>query len=213
MGILTRTQMESHVTMRIGGRTDMASFVTDSIKMAYDAIVAGVLLPENQETASMNTVGDNPTYTLPTDFMYPVSFRNLNEEDPLQQLNPKRYDEIKNLTQTGPPTHYMWWRNQLTLFPTPDTTYTVQLRYVKRLPELSASTSVTLIPREWDEIIIQGGFYRMLSWLDQGDLSLKEEAKYTKMVSGIMNRLGLGKVDTMDVATPQLGAPTAWRQR
>lgn len=214
MGDLTRANMESLVKLRIGGRTDLDTTITTAITTAYDSLVSSMLFPENQETAVMVTVTGTSSYAGPTDLFYPVSLRNLTTGKPLFQLQPKQYDEILTPSRQDDITHYLWWKNYFTFYPTPGTNPNqVQLRYHRRLAALSTSGSYSALPRDWDEVIVQGGLYRILSWTNQPDDSMKEEMRYKTMVKDRVDRLGLGRIDTLAGAAPQLGDFTAWRQR
>jgi len=213
MGDLTRSTMETHVKFRIGNPTNVDSLITDAVKMSYDSLVTSILLPENQGVASVVLTEGISTYIGPTDFVYPIFLRNVTDTVPLKQRSHQALDR-KGSVSNGPPREYIWYGGDITFSPTPDDSSTViQMRYMKRLPPLSATTSVSDLPREWDEVIIQGAFARMLSWMDQNDASLREEAKLDKMIASRLDRIREALRDSDEVAAPVLGPLTTWRAR
>jgi len=73
-----------------------------------------------------------------------------------------------NIETTGPPVAYALFRNdpsvaataakkrQLQFFPTPDSIYNHEVRYIKLLPDLSADTDISDIPVQFHSVIIDG---------------------------------------------------------
>ncbi len=208
MGILTRAAMESHVTFRLGNRTDIATWVTDAVKFAYDDLVTSIKIPENQETAFLDLDEGQDTFSLPTDLYTIVDVRNNTDGE---RLTPKRirdYDRLKILTNNKP-TNYAWWRNELIIIPANDaTTRIIRMRYWKRLAALDASTDLSALPREWDEVIIQGAFFRVLGWLGLKQEEQAGKAEYIGMIQRRMNRLTESEYDHEDAAKPYLTEDT-----
>jgi hypothetical protein len=206
--------METNVKFRIGNRLDTDSLLTDAVKMAYDELVTAIRVPENQETASGSLSTGVSTYVLPTDMFSLETVRDATSDKTLKQISRRQYSQKKLVVPGGPPMEYHWWRGEIIFFPTPDvSTYVVTIDYVKRLSALSASTSLSALPREWDEIIMQAAFVKMLSWLDQVEDAAREDQRLSKMIGNRMNRLNETLRDMDSGAAPQLGAPTAWKQR
>lgn len=192
MGDLLRSQMEDQIRFRMGNRMDIIAQLTEAVKFAYDELVTAIEVPENQETAviSLNTTEFQNIYLLPTDLYVPYSIKNTNEGKPLKPLTPREYDAIKDTITRGEPKNYVWWRNELIIQPPNDTTVrTLSLRYTKRLPALSAASSMSALPREWDEVIIQGGLFRLQSWLGLKEDAMQTFGGYNIMVSARIGRL------------------------
>ena len=213
MGVFTRAQMETNVKFRMGNRQDMDSLITDAVKLAYDELIIGLVVPENQETVTGAISPSVSNYALPDDFYYPLDIRNLTDDERLVYEPIREFDNHKVNIPASKPTKYTWYRGELFIYPDSNAVKTLQIRYIKRLPALSLSTSISALPREWDEVIMQSAFVRTLSWADQGDMSLKEQGKLSTMISNRMNRLAEALRDATNASAPQLGDKTSWRQR
>jgi hypothetical protein len=182
MGTLTRAQLETDLKFRMGNRTDIDNQLTTAIQYSYDDLVTAIRIPENQETAVLQTEEGVSTVAAPDDFYAPVSVRNMTDGHRLIPITARQHDAYRDTTIQDIPTHYLWWRNEITFFPIPNSTVRIiQLRYLKRLLPLSTSTTVSSLPREWDEVIVQGGLYRLQSWM-----GLKQEASASLMEYNIM---------------------------
>lgn len=210
MGTLTRAQLEAEVKFRLGNRSGVDANITTAVQQAYDELVTSVRVPENQETAVMTTADTVATVAVPTDLYAPLALRNATDGERLQPLSVRNYDRIRDTTTTAKPTHYLWWRNEITFWPTPDATArTILMRYMKRLPTLSATSTTTALAREWDEVVAQGAFFRMLRWLGLKEEAAVEQQEYLSMVGRRLDRLAEGQFDREDTAQPVLIERTA----
>lgn len=211
MGSLTRSQMVDEVKFRSGNRTDIDARCLMAVQFAYDELVTSVRVPENQESAVLSLVTDDvrTVYAAPADIYYPVAVRNQTEGERLEPMSIREYDRIKDTASRKKPTHYVWWRNELIIHPPNDTVArTLLMRYIKRLASLSATTSLSALPREWDEVIIQGAIYRVAKWLGLPEAPA-ELAEYQMMVSRRQDRVAQATGDRNAVANPALILPTA----
>lgn len=190
MGDKTRTQLEADLKFRMANRTDIDTQLTLAVQYSYDELTTSIRIPETQETAVFQTTSGVSTVPVPTDLYAPVSIRNLTDGKRLQPMTARQYDALQDTTTPGRPENYIWWRNEFIWQPTPDATARImQLRYLKRLPALSVAGSISALPREWDEVIVQGGLARLYSWM-----GLKQEAQsalleFNVMVSKRIDRL------------------------
>jgi hypothetical protein len=158
----------------------------------------------------LTTTEGQSTYAAPSDIYAPLSVRNSTDGKRLQPLSIRNYDRILNTALRQAPTHYVWWRNELILYPVPDATQRIILmRYMKRLAALTTSTSLSALPREWDEVIVQGGFFRMLRWLDLKEEAQVEQQEYIALVQRRLDRISEGQFDRDDTAQPVLIERTA----
>lgn len=196
MGSLTRAQLETDLKFRIGNRTDIDAQLTTAIQYAYDELTTSIRVPETQETAVLQTSDGVATVAVPDDFYAPVSIRNTTDGQRLKPITARQYDNLLDTTITAMPTSYMWWRNEITWIPTPDATVRIfQLRYLKRLAPLNVSTSLSALPREWDEVIVVGGLYRLYSWLGLKQESQSALMEYNLMVSRRLDRIAESFLD------------------
>jgi hypothetical protein len=190
MGTLTRAQLETDLKFRLGNRTDIDTQLTTAIQYSYDELVTSIRIPENQETAVLQTSDGIATVTAPDDLYAPMSLRNTTDGQRLIPMTARQHDTLRDTTTKDMPTHYLWWRNEFTFHPIPNATIRIiQLRYLKRLPALSATTSLSALPREWDEVIVVGGLFRLYRWMGLKTESQSALMEYNLMVSRRLDRI------------------------
>lgn len=202
----TRATLEADLKFRLGNPNDVDSQITLAIQYSYAELVTSIRIPETQESAVIN-LDTSATYAGPPDLFAPVSLRNLTDGKQLTQRSIQWYDLQRDTTTTGEPTVYVWWRNEIILQPPPDTTArTIQLRYLKRLPALSASATASALPAEWDEVIVQGGLARMQDWLGLKQEALLAWTTYSQLIQRRLDRLAEGTYTreiTSEVVLPE----------
>lgn len=134
---------------------------------------------EKRATASMS-VGQTE-YSLPTDCIAIYDLRDNTEKRKIRRAHYRKFDNI-DVSVTGDPSHYIRYGNYLVLYPTPDATNTMQLRYCKTLTAMSTSTSTPTLPAPWHECILLGAEYR--GWRAVGEYKRAALAKneYLSMV-------------------------------
>ncbi len=117
----------------------------------------------NNRIATFATVADQEYYTS-TD---PEDFENIVRIDAMQVTNSasslcKMYgvensiiEDSQDGTVTGIPKQYSRYANRIRLYPIPDNTYTVTMRYIYKLAALSADTDTNAWVDECEELIRQ----------------------------------------------------------
>lgn len=134
----------SSATAALGNRTDIPAstvsfWVNEAQRFVWDQ------LPHDQQEAiaiSSTTVNEN-RITLPTDFQELLVLSNISgggAPAPLYPMNPWDIDSAS--TGTSTPTNYMLYADWLELWPSPDSSYSLQMRYRKRLATMTATTAV-----------------------------------------------------------------------
>lgn len=113
---------------------------------------------------------DRRDYPIPNDLDALVSVAVRGDEDvndlqwmKLERMSKHFYDEAYNEdTDTHQkPTHYIRIKNTLFLWPTPDKEYPLQLTFWRSLASLlSGTVDVTGLPRNWDELVVEGAISR-----------------------------------------------------
>jgi hypothetical protein len=89
---------------------------------------------------SSTTSGENKV-TLPTDFYAITDVSNLSITPPQLLTKWNVYDVDSAQTALGPPTNYLLFNNWLELWPSPDSSYSIQLRYQARPSVLTTTTA------------------------------------------------------------------------
>ena len=102
-------------------------------------------------------------YSMPSDLDRIIDIRQSITKDKLGYIDPRTFDFlVPDVTQTGSPLYYSfvgldssnYWRAGF--FPTPNAVINLQIRYYKKITELSSSTDEPIIPVKWHNGIIFG---------------------------------------------------------
>jgi len=133
-----------------------------------------------QSVTSFTTTASDDSYTLASvasDLQKLVSLRITDPADAeiwLQPLTASEFDrKIADATSEteGTPEYYYLWDDTLYLFPIPDATYTISVRYVK-VPTTLESSDQPDIPEEFQEVVMLGTLYRAMQTNDNFDQAL-----------------------------------------
>src|SRR5690349_6484702 len=149
--ILSLGQVCSRATEMAGGRADWAlSDASFYANMAAQEVsqYAGHL-PKEAIAVSSTTSGEN-RYALPSDFDYPTALTLYQGSSvttgsratiaiPLQGRD-ATWADARDLPDSGIPENYVFYSTFFELYPSPNSGYSMQLRYVSRQPTLIQST-------------------------------------------------------------------------
>jgi hypothetical protein len=154
----TLGDLMSRATTRIGRRSDITlSDASFYVNMAYQEIAASEpsALMETL-TVSSTTSGENRV-ELPADYM---EMRTLSwyttGESSAQTL---RRMSVEHIDAQGPgtlgrPDRYALYNNWLELWPSPDSAYSLQMRYVAYPSDMTATTAVPSLATEWRPAVL-----------------------------------------------------------
>lgn len=118
--------------------------------------------PREALAISSSTSGGN-RIALPTDFDYPMAFTLYQGSTstattsrttvaiPLIQKDGAWIDAQRDQFSGGIPTSYVWYSTWLELFPSPNSAYSLQLRYGAKQATLSLSTQTATIDSRWNQ--------------------------------------------------------------
>lgn len=133
----------SFATAAIGNRADLASSVVSTYANQAALDVNFAVEPQDVESiaVSSTTSGEN-LITLPSDFQALLSLSNISSS-PVQVLTKYNYYDVDSgSTQIGTPQYYMLYDGMMQLWPSPDSAYSLQLRYQSRPSVLTLAASL-----------------------------------------------------------------------
>lgn len=142
---LTLAQICSTATALIQGRTDIAlSEASFYANLAYQEVATRIRYTADEALAISSTTSGENRISLPTDFAYPIAVSNLSlgGSDDRKVLRQMEADTFDSLTTTlGTPEKYALYSTWMELWPSPDSAYSIQVRYGARLSSMVTSTS------------------------------------------------------------------------
>lgn len=161
---MTPGQIESAARRRLNASSSTFWSSTEIIEdCLYFALLDLIQRAKCYETTSTTTsVISQAEYAFPTDAIEIKQITYDNQK--LEAMTQRQYFAL-NLSGTtspiGRPTHYIVWGSTYTLFPTPDTAYTIKLWTINN-PGSITSTSTIPIPAEFHGRLVNGVAYYML---------------------------------------------------
>lgn len=132
---------------------------------------------EKEVVSTFNTTEGARNYDVnfPTEAVKHISISEitsgLGRHTPLEQITRDQYESEYETSedQWGMPIAYVREGCIIRLFPTPDDIYTITIKRLVALVDLSNTNSSSGIPQVWDEVIVLGALWR--ACIDLGDLN------------------------------------------
>ena len=210
MAILDLGTCISLASKLAGGRNDWV--LSEASQWANNALeqvaqsVGAHHKPREAIAISSSTSGGN-RIALPTDFDAPLAFtmyvgststattsRTTNEV-PLIQRDAAWVDAQPSQFYGGIPSNYVWYATWLELFPSPNSAYSLQLRYNTKQPVLSLSTNTPALDQVWG----QAWMYKTAELLSASRGDSSNEAlnrnRYINYVRGVETDLAKAQKD------------------
>lgn len=111
-------------------RSDLTSKADDFIDLAEAFFNLKLQTLNMQKTASLSTVANQQTVTLPTDYLSMVMVSLSDDPSPIDKVSLKFINEKYRIAQVGRPLVYCDYPdNKIQLAPTPDSVYTLNIIY------------------------------------------------------------------------------------
>lgn len=142
MGLFTLGTVLSEATGLIGNRIDLAQSRASLYANAALRFIWSTEYLDNQEglAISSTTSGENKI-TLPPDFEHITNLSNISATPPYPLIQWNVDDIDSNHTYQGVPRFYVRYASWLELWPSPDSSYSMQLRYKTQPSTLTALTA------------------------------------------------------------------------
>lgn len=210
MPVLNLGTVCSLATTMAGGRSDwQLSEASQWANMALEqvAVMAGAHHKPREALAISSTTSGGNRIALPTDFDYPLALTlyqgssstatgsRVTNEVPLRQHDATWLDAQSNQFTGGVPHTYVWYATWLELFPSPNSAYSLQLRYGARQPTLVTSNDTPDLDAKWH----QGWLYKTVELLEASRSNVNGEAlarnRYLNYVSTLETDKALGQHD------------------
>ena len=116
--------------------------------------------------------------------------------------------EFNNTNATGFPKYYAnWYENVLAFAPIPNNTYSIQVNYILKPPQLSASNTNTYLSQYFPNGLLYACLVEAFSFLKgPNDLLQLYEGKYKQVLEGFsIEQMGRRRRDEYQAGVPRVG--------
>jgi hypothetical protein len=181
--------------------TKYLSVAKQAILDAVGEVARQVRLPFNEATYNLPLVNGTASYTLPAGATAPVrilSVYDATNHDPLAEVEPDVLDDLAPMN--GRPQIFALYNTQVTLYPTPNVTPTITVRYLKiggaPTSDTDVMATVTGIPEDYLHGLVEYARHRMFRLEDDAEMSAfwKNEWQETlRKLKGDVQRRDVGR--------------------
>ena len=207
---LTLSQMMSMITTFNQGRLDYTtSELSLYCNIALTELCDRVEMQSLDSTTVSSTTSGTSSLTIPTGCRFITSISNLSVGPSTLErtLAPTDWAEVDSReTQVGAPIKYALYRDQILLWPSADSAYSIQVRFQEQVPVLTSSTSTARVDAKWHPAVA----FRAMALAAGARNDLEQEgvaqARYMSFVQSVPT----------DLADKQRGRPSlrpAWTRR
>ena len=166
----TLSDLVSNATVALGNRSDIAlstaSFwMNEAQRVVWDACPHDLM----EGIAHSSTTSGEDKITLPSDFEELLLLSNLSADpaDPLEQCNIE--NAVSWDTDLGTPTHYLLYSDWLELRPSPDSSYSLELRYRKALSDMTELTDRISVATRYGQAVFLKGSELLAKYVTHDD--------------------------------------------
>src|SRR3990167_2717073 len=145
-------EIYGEVMSRLGNRSDITARAKQWVNQAQFSIATSYRFFELEVSVTGSTTSSTRTYSLPSDLRVILSIRDTTNSRKLNKSDWRTFDKVSQTT--GQPSRYDRFGSSIELDPTPDDTYGLSLRYLKRVASMTNDTDEPILPDEWIEAII-----------------------------------------------------------
>ncbi len=180
MAISTFLEMQTEVIAHLGNHKQATNALTKEWINRVYIMLTSVFRFHDLEASdtSITTVNGTASYATPSGVRVITSIRDTTNKLLLTPKDIDWYETQDDSSDTkSKPEFWLRYGANIILWPTPDGAYATRIRYRKNPTALSADGDVTVLPDEWDDVIIlltasKGAF--LLS-MDRRGMNLKSE--------------------------------------
>lgn len=183
----------SLATRLVKGRTDLAlSEVSDLANIAYQDVCVAAHYDGRESLAISSTTSGENRVALPTDFGYAIALSNLSVRGPGASLAQRPASDFDSLsTIVGLPTKFAPYASWLELHPSPDSAYSLELRYYTTVPTMVASTATPVIDSRFHMAIVYKTAVLVAQARDELEAEAFNQARYLSAMGSIPSDVAL----------------------
>lgn len=217
MGVRTLSDFRAELQLSLRERTDLSShsdlgnLLTVWTNYAYTTLTTknrfwgrkrNFEFPQlNATDATQSTTDGGAFIRVPTDCISVYHVWDRSNDRKLDNINFLQYVEKTgraSSTDRGQPTFWVRYGDQLYLFKTPDDAYDITIYYRKYPAELDGDDDVTVIGKEWDEIILAIATYQALYKLNELEKAIVFKSEANQLIDELIGIYDVERQDSND---------------
>lgn len=209
------TTLQTRLRERIGNptTTDVPdATLTVRLNEAYQDILDRFRFRKNRKTdTSITTVASTGAYNLPNDVSIVLSVKDETNDVKLVKRDRDWVDAWDDDTATGKPLSYFIDASQINLFPVPDDAYSIKVRYIYDVTDLSAGGDTPVLPTSWHHGIVLLARYKYWEVVDDAARMQTALAAWQSWISTKTVEFDEEKLQDYDqaIVVPTLQQPTS----
>jgi hypothetical protein len=184
------------------GATKYRAFVKRRLNEAVGRVRRRLKLPEAEAGQSLATVAGTGFYALNGDVVRVRSLHFSGEPGALEQVDLRDIDDAP--AASGRPSNYAFNGAGVTLYPTPDGAYSLELRYWSNAAAMSEDTDVPAIPEDYHPLLVTYTRAFLFRAEDDGEM-------YAFYMSQFEEELRLMRADVQDRGGGVKRTPNMWQ--
>jgi hypothetical protein len=153
--VSTFSELQAEVLSHQFSPSQYTNYIQDRLNQGQAYVAAQTDFRELFSSEEIATVNDDVAYDLPTDYMrvYSLMYTPSGADAfPLTEVSQGDLDAFP--ISSGVPTHYAVAGDEVRLWPTPDTAYTLRLRYYKKPASLVNASDTPEIPGTYHHLLV-----------------------------------------------------------
>lgn len=177
----------------VGGRTDVPlSEASMLANLAYQEVAVALHYDGREAVAISSTTSGGNRVTLPSDFGYAIGLSNLSTVGDNAVLKQKTAGDFDSLSTTpAMPLHFAPYASWLELWPSPDSAYSLELRYFTSVPTMVNSTDTPAIEARWHLPIAYKTAVLIAQSRDELEAEAFNQARYLSAMNSIPSDMAL----------------------
>lgn len=187
----TLAELMSNATTRAGRRGDLdQSEVSFYVNMAYEEVRDATEHALSEKIAVSSTTSGENRIELPSDFGSPINVSVLTSQigsgRTMRRVSASRVDST-GFFPLGTPQRYVLFNNWMELHPSPDSGYSIQLRYNSMLTDLVALGDVPSVSTPWRKAILYLAEAEIHAAVDNTPGEIKARQRYAAYAAQLKN--------------------------
>lgn len=171
----------SHATAGIGHRSDIPKSVVSFLmnEAMHQVLEQAPSVLQEKLVISSTTSGENRIY-LPDDFAEPISLSYLSNVGSYRtlRLSTHRQFDAAGFTPVGVSDRYALFNEWIELYPSPNSAYSLQLRYRSYMTDMEQSTDLPSVSTGWRYAILLKGKQLLANYVADPGLAAVYENQY-----------------------------------